>query len=655
MSCSCCEHHHEHEGHDHEHEHGEEMSLKKIILSALLFSAGIFIEKFFAPGAGENAVYVRGTYLALYFGSYILCGLPVIREALESLLKGKCFSESFLMAVATIGAVVIGEYMEACAVMILFQFGEYLEDKAADKTKDTIADLLDIRPDTAWVIRGGKEIEVEAGDVKVGETIVVKPGELVPLDGIIAKGSTLADTSALTGESVPREMSEGEEILSGFVNARAVIEIKVTKEFSESTVSKILDLIENAQEKKASSEKFITRFAKVYTPIVCILAVAVAVVPPAILGWDENFKTWLYRACEMLVVSCPCALVISVPLSFFAGIGRAGKEGILVKGSSYLELLSRASTVAFDKTGTLTKGVYEVTDVEVAEGCGLSKDDLAALVTHAEYYSDHPVSKSLKNFHTCENCGKLTVEEAEEISGHGIKCLVDGRKVLAGNRKLMTLEKVSGFDEKIEAAKKVYGSVVYAAVDGVYAGRIIISDVVKENAKAAVEKIHKAGIAKTVMLTGDTENNARAIADSIGIDEVRAELLPQNKVEEIERLMENRNGGTVVFVGDGINDAPVLTRSDVGIAMGAMGSDSAIEAADIVIMDDNIENVALAVKLAKKTMVNVKQNITFSIAVKVAILGLCACGFVNMWLAIFGDVGVCLLTILNSIRLLKKK
>ena len=642
----CCEHGHEHE---------EEMSLKKIILSAVLFAAGIVVEKFIAPSAGDNVQMVRGIFLALYFGSYILCGLPVIREAVEGLSKGKCFGEAFLMALATIGAVAIGETMEACAVMILFQLGEYLEDKASDKTKDTIEELLDIRPDTACVIRGGKEVVIDADDVEVGETIIVKPGELVPLDGIVSKGSTMVDTSALTGESVPREIGEGEEILSGFVNARAVIEIKVTKEFGESTVSKILDLIENAQGKKASTEKFITRFAKVYTPIVCILAVAVAVVPPTILGWNENFRTWLYRACEMLVVSCPCALVISVPLSFFAGIGRGGKDGILVKGSSYLELLSRAETVAFDKTGTLTKGVYEVTAVEVAEDCSLSKDELAALVTHAEYYSDHPVSKSLKNFHTCENCGKLTVEEAEEISGHGIKCIVDGKKVLAGNKKLMVLEKVQGFNENIDSEKKSAGSVVYVAVDGVFAGKIIVSDVVKENAKSAIEKIHNVGIPTTVMLTGDTKDNAQAIADSIGIDEVRAELLPQDKVEEIERLMENRNGGTVVFVGDGINDAPVLTRSDVGIAMGAMGSDSAIEAADIVIMDDNIENVALAIKLAKKTMVNVKQNIAFSIAVKVAILGLCACGFVNMWLAVFGDVGVCLLTILNSIRLLKKK
>lgn len=631
------------------------MSLKKIILSALLFAAGIVVEKFIAPSAGDNVQMVRGIFLALYFGSYILCGLPVIREAVEGLSKGKCFGEAFLMALATIGAVAIGETMEACAVMILFQLGEYLEDKASDKTKDTIEELLDIRPDTACVIRGGKEVVIDADDVEVGETIIVKPGELVPLDGIVSKGSTMVDTSALTGESVPREIGEGEEILSGFVNARAVIEIKVTKEFGESTVSKILDLIENAQGKKASTEKFITRFAKVYTPIVCILAVAVAVVPPTILGWNENFRTWLYRACEMLVVSCPCALVISVPLSFFAGIGRGGKDGILVKGSSYLELLSRAETVAFDKTGTLTKGVYEVTAVEVAEGCSLSKDELAALVTHAEYYSDHPVSKSLKNFHTCENCGKLTVEEAEEISGHGIKCIVDGKKVLAGNKKLMLLEKVLGFNENIDSEKKSAGSVVYVAVDGVFAGKIIVSDVVKENAKSAIEKIHNVGIPTTVMLTGDTKDNAQAIADSIGIDEVRAELLPQDKVEEIERFMGNRNGGTVVFVGDGINDAPVLTRSDVGIAMGVMGSDSAIEAADIVIMDDNIENVALAIKLAKKTMINVKQNIAFSIAVKVAILGLCACGFVNMWLAVFGDVGVCLLTILNSIRLLKKK
>lgn len=656
MACSCCGHEHEH-NHEEGHEEENEMSVKKIILAALFFIAGISVEKIIAPVFNADAVLMRGIFLALYFVSYFICGLPVIKEAIEGLLKGKCFSESFLMALATVGAVCIGEYMEACAVMILFQLGEFLEDKAADKTKNAVAGLMNIRPDTACVIRNGKETIVDAKDVKLNETIVLKPGELVPLDGIIIKGNTIADTSALTGESVPRELNVEDEILSGFVNMRTVIEVKVTKEFSESTVSKILDLIENAQEKKSRGEKFITRFAKVYTPIVCILALAVAVIPSAIFGWEENFKLWLYRACEMLVVSCPCALVISVPLSYFAGIGRAGKEGILVKGSGYLEILARAGTVAFDKTGTLTKGVYEVSSIEIAEGCSLSKDEFVALVTHAEYYSDHPISKSLKKIHSCKKCLELSRQYAEEISGHGIKCTLEGKNVLAGNKKLMVLENVKGFDEKAESEKNISGSVVYVAIDGNFAGKIIISDVVKENAKAAVEKVHDAGISTVAMLTGDTKKNADAIAASIGIDKVHAELLPQQKVEQIEKLMNgsgnSKNRKTVAFVGDGINDAPVLSRSDVGISMGALGSDAAIEAADVVIMDDNLEKVSSAIKIAKKTVVNAKQNICFSLTVKIAILALCGCGLVNMWVAVFGDVGVCLIAILNSMRLLK--
>ena len=656
MACCCCGHDHEHE-HNHEEEHEEELSLKKIILSAVFFIAGIIVEKVLAPVVALDATITRGIFLALYLASYLICGLPVIKEAIEGLSKGKCFTESFLMALATIGAVVIGECMEACAVKVLFQLGEFLEDKAADKTKTAVASLMNIRPDTACVIRGGKEITVDAEDVKLNETIILKPGELVPLDGTIIKGNTIADTSALTGESVPRELNEGDEILSGFVNMRAVIEVKVTKEFSESTVSKILDLIENAQEKKSKGEKFISRFAKVYTPIVCILALAVAVIPSAISGWEENFKLWLYRACEMLVVSCPCALVISVPLSYFAGIGRAGKEGILVKGSNYLEILARAGTVAFDKTGTLTKGVYEVSSIEVVESCNLSKEDFIALVTHAEYYSDHPVSKSLKKIHSCKKCLELSVKEAEEISGHGIKCMMEGKQVLAGNKKLMLLENVKGFDEKAESEKNISGSVVYVAIDGNFAGKIIISDIIKDNAKAAVEKVHKAGISEVVMLTGDTKKNAEAIAAGLGIDKVHAELLPQQKVEQIEKLMagsgQDRNYKSVAFVGDGINDAPVLSRSDVGISMGALGSDAAIEAADVVVMDDNLEKVSSAIKIAKKTVANVKQNIGFSLTVKIAILILCGCGLVNMWVAVFGDVGVCLIAILNSMRLLK--
>lgn len=645
---NCCNE----KNHNHEMEHSDNLSIKKIIFSALLFIAGILVEFIYFPNANENKIFIRGIFLALYFGSYFICGIPVLHEAIETLAKGRYLSESFLMTVATVGAVLIGEYMEACAVMVLYQLGEYLEDKATDKSKDAISKLLDIRPDVACVIRNEKEEKVNVEEIKVNEIIIVRPGELIPLDGIITKGNTLVNTSAITGENVPREIKEGHEVLSGFVNDRSVIEIQITKEFNESTITKILDLIENSQEKKSTTQKFITRFAKVYTPIVCILAVAVAVIPLVIL--NEESKIWFYRACEMLVVSCPCALVISVPLSYFAGIGRAGKEGILVKGSSYLEKLAQAKTVAFDKTGTLTKGVYEVTEIQVEQNSNISKEELVSLVTHAEYYSNHPVSKSLKEFHSCPKCGNISVQQAEEISGHGIKCVLENKKILVGNKKLMALENVKGFNEK-EEANKISGSLVYVAIDGVYVGKIIISDVLKENVKDVIKRIHKNAIAETIMLTGDTKNNAQILANSIGIDRFCAELLPQNKVEEIEKIIEEQKEGKVVFVGDGINDAPVLTRSDVGIAMGAMGSDAAVEAADIVIMDDNIEKVVVAIKIAKKTMSNVHQNIAFSLAVKIIILGLCACGFVNMWLAIFGDVGVCLLTILNSIRLLKIK
>ncbi len=631
----------------------EEISPKKIVLAIVLFVAAILVEHLIHIKNMEALT--KGISLCLYAVSYLLCGFDVLKEAVESLFKGKCFNEEFLMALATVGAIVIGEYSEAVAVMILFEIGEFLEEKASEKTKKSISKLMDIRPDIVCVRRDNKEILVDAKDVKVGEIIVVKPGERVPLDGKISSGKSTVDTSALTGESVPRLVEVNSVVLSGFVNISGVIELVVEKEFSESTVSRILEMVENAQEKKAHAEKLISRFAKVYTPIVCLVALALAIIVPLVLGGGAGiWKTWIYRACEMLVVSCPCALVISVPLSFFSGIGLASKQGILIKGSSYIEFLSKVETVVFDKTGTLTKGVFVVSEIGLAENAEITNEELVSLITHAEYYSEHPISKSLKSFHQCELCGKLTIEEAEEISGHGIKCILDGKKIVAGNKKLMQLENIKNFKS---CEQEIEGSIIYVASNGIFLGWIIISDIVKDDSKESISLLHKMGIKKTVMLTGDSENNANKVAKKLGIDSVRAELLPLGKVQEIENLLEqNKNtNNKIMFVGDGINDAPVLTRSDVGVAMGALGSDAAIEAADVVIMDDKMVKIPAAIKVAKKTMLNVQENITVSLGLKIIILALCAFGFANMWAAVFGDVGVCMLTILNSLRLFKSK
>lgn len=646
--CYCENHnHHEHHHHHHEHEEDEEFSLKNVILCIILFASGLLCEhlKINAP---VFVKYQKAASLLMYFFAYMLVGKDVLKEAVESLFKGRCFNEEFLMSVATIGAIVTGEYAEAVAVMLLFQIGEFLEDKANGKTEKSIESLLDIRSDTAILLLDGKEEVVAAQDVKSGDIIIVKPGMRVPLDGIIEGGKTFVDTSALTGESVPRELCEGNEILSGFINSSSVIQIKVTKEFSQSTVSRILDMVKDSQEKKSRSEKFISKFAKVYTPIVCILAVAVAILPPFVSGADR--MTWIYRACEMLVVSCPCALVISVPLSFFSGIGLFSKNGILVKGSNYIDALSKVKVVVCDKTGTLTKGVFEVTEVHPAVD-SISAEELVALAAHAEYYSEHPVSVSLKNNHKCSECGTLTVKEAEEISGHGIKVMLEGRQVLCGNKKLMQKEAVEGF---VATERKSEETVVYVAQDKKYLGYIVISDILKEDSAEAVLSLKKAGVSKVVMLTGDSENAASAISEKLGLDGYYAELLPVDKVSKVEKLI-SENNGKVLFAGDGINDAPVLSRSDVGVAMGALGSDAAIEAADVVIMDDKISRIAIALRLAKKTMKNVHENIVFAIGVKVLILGLCVSGFANMWTAVFGDVGVTLLAVMNSMRLLKKK
>lgn len=654
--CECCHHHH----HEHEHGHGKGLSaLQRIIISAVLFALALFVSKF-APlsdfavtlfGEANGALYVKAVSLALYFAAYLLVGLSVLREAVENLLHGEFFGEEFLMAVATVGAVCMGEYPEAVAVMILFQLGEFLEGKAVGRSKRSIRKLMDVRPDTATVLRDGKQVAVEAKSVAVDEIICVAPGERVALDGVVVSGSSFVDTSALTGESVPREVLVGSEIFAGSVNQSGVLEIKVTKPFAQSTVSRVLDLVEHAQEKKAKAQKFISRFSKVYTPVVCLLALIVAVLPP--LVFKAEWNTWIYRALMFLVVSCPCALVISVPLTFFAGIGLASRNGVLVKGSTYLELLSKMSVTVFDKTGTLTKGVFEVTAVHPVDAERVAADQLLAYATHAEYYSKHPISRSLKIVHHCAACENLRLENAEEISGHGVRAVVEGKTVIAGSLRFMEESGVTGITPCHEDDR---GTVVHVAVDGVYAGHIIISDVAKDDAVQAVSLLKKQGVKKTVLLTGDTESAAAAVAERIGIDEVHAQLLPQDKVTCLETLIaQKENKKAVGFVGDGINDAPVLTRADIGIAMGGIGSDAAIEAADVVIMDDKPSKVALAVKVSKQTMRIVWQNIILALGVKVAIMVLSMLGLTNMMLAIFGDVGVMMLCVANSLRLNRKK
>ena len=549
------------------------------------------------------------------------------------------------MAVATLGAFAIGEFPEAVAVMLFYQVGELFQDYAVDKSRKSIASLMDIRPDYANVVRDGKEEKVSPGEVKIGETILVKPGEKIPLDGFVIEGKSTLDTKALTGESVPREVAEGEQVLSGCINLNGVIKIEVTKEFGESTVSKILDLVENASSKKAKSENFITKFAAYYTPIVVIIAIILAIVPPLIIE-GANFQDWLYRALSFLVVSCPCALVISIPLSFFGGIGGASKMGVLVKGSNYLEALSNAEIMVFDKTGTLTEGVFEVQNVEPI---GISKEELLKIAAYAEYYSNHPISKSIKNAYNKEIDEKEIID-SKEISGKGIEAKIGKKNVLAGNEKLMNEKGI-----KYEKCTHI-GSVVYVAIDGKYMGHIVIADKIKEDAKRTIEELRKNNIKQTVMLTGDRKNIGEAVAKEIGIDKVYTELLPDGKVEKVEELLKTKSPkGKLAFVGDGINDAPVLAMADIGIAMGGLGADSAIEAADVVIMTDQPSKIISAMKLSKKTMRIVRENIIFAIAVKVLVLILTAFGLSSMWQAVFADVGVSVIAILNALRALRVK
>ena len=616
--------------------------LYRIIISLVLLAADIILTHFLSL----NII----LEVALYLIPYFIIGYDILLKSFKGIKNRQIFDENFLMAVATIGAMLLGDFKEGVAVMLFYQIGELFQSVAVGKSRKNISALMDIRPDYANVYEGGKLTKVDPDDVEIGTVIVVNAGEKIPIDGVIIKGSTTLNTVALTGESVPRTAKEGDEALSGCINMSGTIEIKTTKEFGESTVSKILDLVENSSMKKSRSENFITKFAKIYTPAVCYSALALAILPPVIsliIGRDAMWQEWIIRALTFLVISCPCALVISIPLSFFGGIGCASSNGILVKGSNYLEALSNTKYIVFDKTGTLTKGVFEVTNIEPASG--FSKDELLEYAAYAESGSSHPISLSLKKAYG-KDIELSKVSGIEEISGHGVKAEYEGHKIAAGNLKLMK-------KEGIEVSSGNYsGTVVYVAADGKFAGVIVISDIVKPGVKEALSNLKKHGIKKTVMLTGDSASAANAVAQKIGIDEVKSELLPGDKVSEVEKLLgEKQAKENLAFVGDGINDAPVLSRADVGIAMGALGSDAAIEAADIVLMDDDPAKISLAMKISVHTLKIVRENIVFALAVKLVCLVLGALGIANMWLAIFADVGVMVIAVINATRALKIK
>ena len=590
---------------------------------------------------------------ALYLAAYLVIGYDILKKAGKGILNGRVFDENFLMAIATIGAFALaiyeksGDYNEAIAVMLFYQIGELFQSYAVGKSRKNISALMDIRPDYANIEVDGKLEKVDPDEVTVGSVIVVQPGEKVPLDGVIIDGTSTLNTSALTGESLPRDAKTGDEIISGCINMTGVLKIRTTKEFGESTVSKILELVENSSSRKSRSEDFIAKFARIYTPAVCYSALALAVLPPVVrlvMGLTSEWEQWMYRALTFLVTSCPCALVVSIPLSFFAGIGGASKEGVLIKGSNYLETLSRVKTVVFDKTGTLTKGVFEVSAVHHSP---MEQEKLLEYAALAECASSHPISKSLQKAYGKE-IDRSRVTDIEEVSGRGILAKVDGVSVAAGNHKLMEQLGIDFID------CHSVGTIIHMAVDGKYAGHIVISDVVKPNSKKAIEQLHRAGVTKTVMLTGDAKKVADSVAKELGVDEVYSDLLPADKVEKVEALLSQQSGkAKLAFVGDGINDAPVLSRADIGIAMGAMGSDAAIEAADIVLMDDEPLQIAKAIKISRKCIGIVYQNIVFALMVKFACLALVALGAANMWAAIFADVGVMVLAVLNAIRALR--
>lgn len=616
----------------------------RIILSAALLGVAVLVEK-----KCDLSVW---QLLFVYLIPYLIAGYDTLLEAGEKIVKGDFFDEDFLMSIATIGALCIGflpgaetQFPEAVFVMLFFQVGELFEDIAEGRSRKSISALMDIRPDTANVERDGKVLTVNPEEVKVGETIVVKPGEKVPMDGVVLEGTSSLNTVALTGESVPRSISKDDDIISGCVNLTGVIRAKVTKAFGESTASKILDLVENASENKSKSESFISRFAKIYTPVVVIAALVLAFIPPVLSGdFGGTFATWLYRALTFLIVSCPCALVISVPLSFFGGIGGASSKGILIKGSNYLEALAKVGTVVFDKTGTLTEGVFDVTAVHPET---IDEKELLHLAAHVERYSSHPIAISLKKAYPNEADG-CSVENVEEIAGHGVRAVVNGKTVCAGNTKMM--DEVGA---KWKPCEK-NGTIVHVSVDGTYVGHIVVSDRIKADSADAIKALKAEGVTKTVMLTGDKREVGEYVASAIGLDEFHAELLPADKVSELEKLLDNKpSGKTLAFVGDGINDAPVLARADLGIAMGGLGSDAAIEAADVVLMDDKPSKIALGVKIARKTLRLARENTFFAIFIKLLVLVLAVLGIATMWMAVFADVGVTVLAVLNAMRALK--
>lgn len=642
------EHHHEHEHHHHEHgEGGLRGKLLLIAATAFLLIGAVVVE--------HNTSLATWQLLLVYLVPYLLIGHDTLGEALEGIAKGDMFNEDFLMSVATIGALCIGflpgaetQFPEAVFVMLFFQVGELFEGYAEGRSRESISHLMDIRPDVANVERDEKVESVKPEDVKVGETIVVRPGEKIPLDGIIVEGTTSLNTIALTGESCPRDVEEKDEVVSGCINLTGVIRVKTTKTFGESTVSKIIRLVESANENKSRSESFITRFARVYTPIVVFAALALAFIPPFFSadGYATAFSTWLYRALIFLVVSCPCALVISVPLSFFGGIGAASRRGILIKGSGYMDTLTNLGTVVFDKTGTLTHGEFVVEAVHPSD---FDEHELLHLAAHVEHFTTHPIGAALRNAFPSEATDGCKIEDVEEIAGRGIRAKVSGRTVCVGNSKMMD-------DIGLEAHNcHLVGTIIHVAVDGKYAGHIVINDKIKEDSAEAIASLKRLGVEKTVMLTGDREAVGKDVAERLGLDEYHAELLPADKVAHVERLIrEKTEGKSLAFVGDGINDAPVLKRADVGIAMGALGSDAAIEAADVVLMDDKPSKISTAIGIARRTIHIARENVVFAIGVKVAVLLLATVGLGNMWMAVFADVGVTVLAVLNAMRTLRK-
>ena len=645
--CGCHEHHHEHEheehGHHHHHEEGgTKEALIRIGAAIVLLIAAAVIE--------HTLALPTWALLLVYLVPYLVVGWDTLKEAAEGLSHGEALDEHFLMTIATFGALGIGffpgvepQFAEGVFVMLFYQVGELFEGIAEGRSRKSIAHLINIRPDSAWVERGGEILKVHPDEVAIGETIVIRPGDRVPMDGTVIEGESSLDTVALTGESVPRGVKTGDEIFSGSLNLSGLLRVKVTKAFGESIASRILELVEDAADKKAGSERFITRFAKVYTPIVVVAAVILALLPPLFLGWS-TFPTWLYRALMFLVVSCPCALVISIPLSFFGGIGGASRRGILVKGANVLEALAKTHTVVFDKTGTLTKGVFEVTAVHPEK---IAERELLHLAAHVERFSTHPIAASLRAAYP-EESDHCSVADITEIAGQGIEATVNGQRISVGNGKLM-----DAVGAAWHPCHKV-GTIIHVAIDGEYAGHIVISDRIKEDAAEAIAELRKAGVAQTVMLTGDAEEVAADVAKEIGIDSYRAGLLPQHKVEQVEGLLAEKSAKcSLVFVGDGINDAPVLTRADIGVAMGALGSDAAIEAADLVLMDDKPSKLATAVRIARRTLHIATENIWLAIGIKLAVLVLAAFGIATMWLAVFADVGVTVLAVLNAMRALR--